>query len=449
MSLLELKNFEVSSRHQHLLGPIHFSAKTGEWIQIEDHGGGGKSLFFRALSGLASEINLSGELYWNQQSVKSLPRTEIFYMAEEPRIFDNLSVAQNLLLRDGTRILTVKELEKESRRILEQLPVQIPVTDRVIDLGPEDRYWIDLARILVKPKKLLFLDEYKSQWSAPFRSRVEAFLKRLQERGLLILEAGPSAHSTRKFSLRGVSSLQNDYLGKPRRLDPKPLPCLRIEVSSPEDSNTRKWPTLEVYPGEIFGILGPKGGGRRDLWRSLSLSDSAPTIEFKVSSPQSTPLKWGFVSGYRKASGIFSGRSAIFNLVFPRPSRTKKSLEIFEHYQKLFSLQSSSARAPMDRLSREDQQFIVLARGLQQNADIYFLEDIHRGLNMEAKIRIYQAMRQITDLGKTIVFSTDDPHEAVASCDRICLMRLPIGCEILENHSEALKTIQESLGGIS
>ena len=76
----------------------------------------------------------------------------------------------------------------------------------------------------------------------------------------------------------------------------------------------------------------------------------------------------------------------------------------------------------VNSLSGGNQQKVILARWLYRNAEIIILDEPTRGIDVGAKVEIYQLINQLTKQGKAVIMVSSDLPEILAMSDRIAVM---------------------------
>lgn len=183
----------LSARYQGALNgaeQVNFSLKNGEALLITGRSGAGKSTLLDVLAG---ELKPSeGRLKLNGRDLADfLPFEHIGYLAQQVDIFD-LTLAQNLRLgkvdatdEDLWRALEKVALADWARAQPLGLDTQLGEYGAAVSGGQARR--IALARLLLKPRALLILDEPFAGLDAANREAVAAMLLRGQAQGLLVV----------------------------------------------------------------------------------------------------------------------------------------------------------------------------------------------------------------------------------------------------------------------
>lgn len=185
--------------------------------------------------------------------------------------------------------------------------------------------------------------------------------------------------------------------------------------------------TLEIRRGEIFGLLGPNGGGKTTLFRVLS------TL---------LPIQSGQVSvlGFDVATSSAAIRQRI-GVTFQAPSLDRRLTvrENLVHQGHLYGLHGRELAQRIDdrlaRLGLSDrmhssvnslsgglQRRTEIAKGMLHDPELLLLDEPSTGLDPGARHDLWRYLQQIRDKnGVTIVVTTHLMEEA-EKCDRLGLL---------------------------
>lgn len=205
--------------------------------------------------------------------------------------------------------------------------------------------------------------------------------------------------------------------------------------------------TFSVNEGEIFGLLGPNGGGKSTLFRILS------TL---------LPLQQGTanVGGFDLATQQSAVRQ-ILGVTFQSPSLDRKLTvqENLKHQGHLYGLYGSDLHARMahalERLGVADrrrelvsklsgglQRRVEIAKSLLHRPRLLLLDEPSTGLDPGARIELWKYLRELRqEMSLTIVVTTHLLDEA-EDCDRLGVLH--------EGQMVALDTpdtLRSSVGG--
>jgi ABC-2 type transport system ATP-binding protein len=184
---------------------------------------------------------------------------------------------------------------------------------------------------------------------------------------------------------------------------------------------------LAVGEGELFGVLGPNGAGKTTTigiltTRVVPTSGTAVVAGVDVvAEPARAKQRIGVVPQRPNPDRALT---AIENLVFhatyfgvPRAEAAKRANELLER------LGIADKRdAKVDQLSGGQQQRLMLARALTHEPRVLFLDEPTVGLDPQARLALWEILRELHAQGRTIVMSTHYMEEADQLCDRLAII---------------------------
>ena len=192
--------------------------------------------------------------------------------------------------------------------------------------------------------------------------------------------------------------------------------------------------SLEVWPGEVFVVMGLSGSGKstlvRTLIRLIEPTAGAITIAgqdvMAASSQQLRQLRRNSVSMVFQHFGLLAHRRVIDNVAFgleiqgvPKAERLAKSREILS----VVGLEDVENSFP-DQLSGGMQQRVGVARAFVGNPAVMLYDEPFSALDPLIRRDMQdEVMRLQAETGKTMVFITHDLPEALRLGDRIAIMR--------------------------
>jgi ABC-type sugar transport system ATPase subunit len=132
----------------------------------------------------------------------------------------------------------------------------------------------------------------------------------------------------------------------------------------------------------------------------------------------------------RKGQGLVLVHSVQDNFSLPNLSRFKRGPFLnhdlekssFDSYVKSLQIKISNRDQLAMNLSGGNQQKVVLAKWLEQNADIIIFDEPTRGIDVGAKYEIYLLMNQLAGEGKAIIMISSELPEILGMSDRIIVM---------------------------
>jgi lipopolysaccharide export system ATP-binding protein len=168
---------------------FRLEVKAGEVVGLLGANGAGKSTTFRMIVGLHQPDG--GTIHFQGQEITSLPvyqraRLGMGYLAQEPTIFAQLTVADNI------RIILEEHFPKAEvpdrlERLLNELGLSHLRASRAAGLSGGERRRLEITRSLVVEPKLLFFDEPFAGVDPKSRGDIVAITRTLKERGVAVL----------------------------------------------------------------------------------------------------------------------------------------------------------------------------------------------------------------------------------------------------------------------
>ena len=196
--------------------------------------------------------------------------------------------------------------------------------------------------------------------------------------------------------------------------------------------------SFEVHGGEIVGVAGLVGAGRSEMARAVFGIDPFDDGEVVVDGVRlpggsvSAAMRQGvaLVPEDRQQEGLILPLSVRGNLTLPflrRLSRRGVVVRDLENEYvsaafKDFTIKAESWEIAAESLSGGNQQKVVLAKWLQQNAEVLIFDEPTRGIDVGAKHEIYQLMNNLTAQGKSIIMISSELPEVLGMSDRILVM---------------------------
>jgi ABC-2 type transport system ATP-binding protein len=178
-----------------------------------------------------------------------------------------------------------------------------------------------------------------------------------------------------------------------------------------------------IEAGEVFGLLGPNGAGKTTTveilegYRSRDVGDVSVLGE----DPQETGTQW------RERIGVMLQSSSLY------PSLTvRESLRVFAGYYsaprppdeviEVVQL-GEKADARVRTLSGGQKRRLDLGLALVGDPELLFLDEPTTGLDPGARRAAWETIRNLRELGKTVLLTTHYLDEAEQLADRVAVLR--------------------------
>jgi lipooligosaccharide transport system ATP-binding protein len=182
-----------------------------------------------------------------------------------------------------------------------------------------------------------------------------------------------------------------------------------------------------LQPGECFGLLGPNGAGKTTTLRlCLGLTDpdgGSITVLGRPVPQQAREARSriGVVPQFDNLDPDFTIREnlLIFGRYFDIADATLRARipDLLD-----FAGLASRADARIQTLSGGMKRRLTLARALINDPELVFLDEPTTGLDPQARHVIWERLRNLLKLGKTLLLTTHFMEEAERLCSRIAIM---------------------------
>lgn len=191
---------------------------------------------------------------------------------------------------------------------------------------------------------------------------------------------------------------------------------------------------FEVYPGEVFVIIGLSGSGKSTLVRCFNRLNKPTSGSIHYKNQAIEKLTQKELISYRRDNiamvfqnfGLMSHRNVISNVEYGlevknvgKELRKQKALEMI----KMVGLDGVE-NAPISSLSGGMKQRVGLARALANEPEVLLMDEPFSALDpLVKKDMQFELLSIQRKLNKTIIFITHDINEAFKLGDRVAIMR--------------------------
>lgn len=466
---IELKGVSKIFPGVRALNDIDLDVYPGEVLGLVGENGAGKSTLIKILTG--AHKNDEGQILIEGKETKingpkhamELGITAIY---QELNIVKQLTVAENVFLgrelknngRSG--LLNIKEMRKRSSELLRELGQEIDPRIGIDRLGMGKQQMVEIAKALSVKTKLLIMDEPTSSLSNREVRELLRTVKNLKSKGIAIIfishrldeimeicDRVTVMRDGEKVKTLPISEVTTDELIKlmvGRNLEhqfPKVNTTLGEEVLRVENlKSTGVFESISfsVRRGEILGLAGLVGAGRTEVARAIFGADRINSGDVyihgrkvRIKSPEDA-MKSGiaFLTEDRKGQGLILGNTVSFNMNISSYDKIKsrfllnmkKSKERCKENIKKLNINPPSEKFIVRQLSGGNQQKVVIAKWLNTKADIFIFDEPTRGIDVGAKVEVYNVMNELVSNGAAIIMISSEMPEILGMSDRVIVM---------------------------
>ncbi len=204
-------------------------------------------------------------------------------------------------------------------------------------------------------------------------------------------------------------------------------PAIRVQglEKSYKELRVLRGVDFEVARGSIFALLGSNGAGKTTVVRILSTllradSGTARVNGFDVATQAADVRESISLTGqFAAVDGILSGRENL--VLMARLRHLRNPGVIADDLLRRFSLTEAGSRRAAT-YSGGMRRRLDIAMSLIGNPPVIFLDEPTAGLDPEARIEVWQAVRELAGSGTTVLLTTQYLDEAEQLADRIAIL---------------------------
>lgn len=204
-------------------------------------------------------------------------------------------------------------------------------------------------------------------------------------------------------------------------------PAIRVQgiEKSFKDLRVLRGVDFEVKAGSIFALLGSNGAGKTTLVRILSTllkadSGTATVNGFDVSErPDDVRESVSLTGQFAAVDEVLTGRENL--ILIARLRHLKNPAAIADDLLARFSLAEAGSRKAAT-YSGGMRRRLDIAMSLIGNPPVIFLDEPTTGLDPQARLEVWQTVKQLASGGTTVLLTTQYLDEAEQLADRIAIL---------------------------
>ena len=466
--IVSMNNISKSFPGVKALDHVKFELRSGEVMALLGENGAGKSTLMKILSGVYTRDEGTMEIFgksYDDLTPKQAQEAGVAIIHQELNMCKHLTVTENMFLGrevKGGLSLNNAKMRKEAKRVLDDLRIDISPDQIVGDLPVSKQQMVEIAKALSINARILIMDEPTSSLTAKEIDDLFRIIRKLRDEGRGIVYISHRleelAHIVDRVTIMrdgqyitdgNFKDMDMDYIIKNmvgREIKEKfpRVSCKKgkkiLEVKHLNAGKMVRDINLELFEGEIVGIAGLMGAGRTETTRAIFGIDPKESGEIfidgkegKINCPADS-IKAGLVLAPedRKKDGLCTRLSIADNIALPNLDmlceglvgtvNRKKEKEMVDNAVKALKIKLPNAQVDAGSLSGGNQQKVVVAKWLARNSRVVIFDEPTRGIDVAAKVEIYNLMNQLKQNGIGVMFVSSEMPEVMGMSDRIIVM---------------------------
>jgi len=223
--LLEVKDIVKQYDGRSVVDGVSFEVQPGEIVGLLGRNGAGKTTSFRVAIGMITHDR--GQVLFDHGNVTRLPMYKraqrgMGYLAQEPSVFQRLTVMDNLLaILETLRGLNRRQRLESARQLIEQFGLVKQADQVARTLSGGERRKLEIARALITNPKLILLDEpFSGVDPIAVQDLQREILRLRQQHGIAVLLTDHNVRETLAVTDRSYILVEGRIIasGTPREL---------------------------------------------------------------------------------------------------------------------------------------------------------------------------------------------------------------------------------------
>ena len=466
--VVELKNITKRFPGVVAMRNMSIGIKPGEIHGLIGENGAGKSTLIKVLTGVhipeEGDIFVDGVKKVFHNPVQSR-EAGIACVYQELNIVRQLPVVDNVFMGRAIKkgpLLDYDKMEKVAKDALSMLGhPEIDVKMECGKLGIGLQQMVEIAKAVSLDAKLIIMDEPTSSLGKEEIEQLMETVRNLKKKGIAILFVSHKLEElfelcdrvtvmrdgehivTEDISNMTEDKLINAMVG--RTLDnlfPKEFGVkgdVWLEAKNLNEAGVLHDVSFQAHAGQITCFAGLVGAGRTETMRAVFGADPLDSGEIYVKGKKVTikkpadaiKNKIGFLTEDRKGQGLVLSLGVRTNLILANMKGFSKGL-LFDEEKIEKAGQANIANLKIKtpsldevtaQLSGGNQQKVVIGKWVNTDADILIFDEPTRGIDVGAKIEVYNVMNQMVKEGKCVIMVSSELPEVLAMSDHVVVMR--------------------------
>ncbi len=465
--VVELKNATKRFPGVVALKNMNLAVKPGEILGLIGENGAGKSTLIKVLTGVhqadEGQIFVNGvEQHFKDPNDSAAAGIACVY--QELNIEKLLSITDNIFINKWIKkggLLDYATMHKKAKEVMLSLGQDVDPTKPAGNFGMGVQQMIEIAKAVLIDAKMIIMDEPTSSLGEKEVEQLMKTCRELRDRGIGIVFVSHKLEELFELCDRVTVIRDGEYIWNKNISDTDNDDLIAgmvgrtLENQFPKEFGTKGECFLkaehlveggvlddvsfEAYGGQILGFAGLVGAGRTETMRAIFGADPLDGgkvyihgKEVKIKTP-SDAIKAGiaFLTEDRKGQGLVLAQTIRTNLILANMKGfsngpfldDKKILESGEKNIAALRIKTPSIDEIVGQLSGGNQQKVVIGKWVNTDADIFIFDEPTRGIDVGAKVEVYNVMNDLVKQGKCVIMISSEMPEILGMSDRVIVMR--------------------------
>ncbi len=462
---LELRGISKSFPGVKALDNVNIVLRKGTVHAIVGENGAGKSTLMKIINGLykrdKGQVFLDGkEVHFSGPMESSEAGIAMIY--QELNFFPELSIAENIFMKrqpSKAGCLNWEKMMQDAKKILEHNALNYDPAMKIKELPIGSIQMLEIVKAVAFNAQVIIMDEPTSSISEKEVRMLFDKINELRTKGISFLYISHKMDEVFQIAdditvirdgktiISGpAGGFDNDSIitymvGRAiNNVYPKvdvPIGDIAFDAKNLCSKDMFENVSFFVRKGEIVGMAGLIGAGRSEVCRSIFGLDSLDSGEIVLCGKQYKPKdvthaienKILMITEDRRKEGIIGVRSCRENITITSHHinkgvimNLKKEKEDAIRMSEMLKVRFAGIETPIGYLSGGNQQKVLLARWLMLESDLLILDEPTKGIDVGAKLEIYNIMIDLVKKGYAILMISSELPELLGMCDRIYVM---------------------------
>ena len=446
---------DITKRFPGVLALDHVSlrVKKGEVHALLGENGAGKSTLMKILAGAYVKDEGEIEVFSKKTELgnpKAAENLGISIIYQELNLIPTLTVAENIFLgrykMRGPIQVNWKEVYAAAEELLQELGVDVKATDYIRDLGIAQQQMVEVAKALSMKAKIIIMDEPSAPLTERETKNLFRIVKQLKESGVSIIYISHRLEEVLEICDRATVMRDGTTIKEIEIANVTMDEIIRLMVGRELKD---KYPRIEkeigkelfrvenlcagskvqninfsVREGEVLCVGGLVWAGRTETVRAVFGLDAKTSgkifidgKECEIRNPKDAIRAGiGFVTEDRKGEGLILKLGVGENVTLAALDSFRSGIHLnlgkekntVSEYVSRLNIKTPSIFQKVENLSGGNQQKVVLAKWLLSKCRVLILDEPTRGIDVGAKIEVYNLINELAKEGKAILVITSE-----------------------------------------